>query len=112
MQQRRCRFKTFVIMKKIIFSALIVAFVLGSCNQKIKEVETDNSTMMDNDTTMMDNDTTMMNRDTTLMNNSSEKMISETMYACPMHPEVQGKMNDKCPKCGMKLTEPVSETAK
>lgn len=92
-------------MKKIIFSALIVAFVLGSCNQKNKEVETDNSTMMDSDTTMMDNDTTMIN-------NSSEKMITETMYACPMHPEVQGKMNDKCPKCGMKLTEPVSETAK
>ena len=20
------------------------------------------------------------------------------MYACPMHPEVQGKLNDKCPK--------------
>jgi hypothetical protein len=92
-------------MKKIIFSALIVAFVMGSCNQKNKEVETDNSTMMDSDTTMMDNDTTMIN-------NSSEKMITETMYACPMHPEVQGKMNDKCPKCGMKLTEPVSETAK
>jgi hypothetical protein len=34
-----------------------------------------------------------------------------TMYACPMHPEVQGKLNDKCPKCGMKLTEPVPETA-
>jgi hypothetical protein len=33
------------------------------------------------------------------------------MYACPMHPEVQGKLNDKCPKCGMKLTEPVPETA-
>jgi hypothetical protein len=28
-----------------------------------------------------------------------------------MHPEVQGKLNDKCPKCGMKLTEPVPETA-
>ncbi|MFV5694666.1 heavy metal-binding domain-containing protein [Flavobacterium sp. LB3P122] len=23
---------------------------------------------------------------------------SSTMYACPMHPEVQGKLNDKCPK--------------
>lgn len=32
-----------------------------------------------------------------------------TLYACSMHPEVQGKMNDKCPKCGIKLTEPVAE---
>ena len=92
-------------MKKIIFSALVVAFVMGSCNQKNKEIETNNSTMMDSDSTMMD-------RDSTMMNNSSEKMITETMYACPMHPEVQGKMNDKCPKCGMKLTEPVSATSK
>jgi rRNA maturation protein Nop10 len=33
----------------------------------------------------------------------------EKMYACPMHPEVQGKLNDKCSKCGMDLTEPVPE---
>jgi hypothetical protein len=26
-----------------------------------------------------------------------------------MHPEVQGKLNDKCSKCGMKLTELVPE---
>lgn len=25
------------------------------------------------------------------------------IYACPMHPEVTGKENDECPKCGMKL---------
>ena len=85
---------------------------MGSCNQKNKEIETNNSTMMDSDSTMMDRDSTMMNQDSTMMNNSSEKMITETMYACPMHPEVQGKMNDKCPKCGMKLTEPVSATSK
>lgn len=101
-----------MIMKKIIFSALLVAFVMGSCNQKNKEIETNNSTMMDSDSTMMHHDSTMMDHDSTMMNNSSEKMISETMYACPMHPEVQGKMNDKCPKCGMKLTEPVSATSK
>ncbi len=29
------------------------------------------------------------------------------IYACPMHPEVQGKQNEKCPKCGMKLTNPI-----
>jgi hypothetical protein len=88
-------------MKKIIFSALVMAFVSVSCNQKNKETTTDNSHMMGNDSTMMDNDSTMMN------NNS--KMMSDSKYACPMHPEVQGKLNDKCSKCGMKLTEPVPE---
>ena len=27
----------------------------------------------------------------------------ETVYACPMHPEVTGKEGEKCSKCGMKL---------
>ena len=84
-------------MKKVIFSAVVMAFVLTSCNQKTKEettvttVETD--TVMDTDTTMTDH----------------SKMDHSKMYACSMHPEVQGKMNDKCSKCGMKLTEPVPE---
>ncbi len=94
-------------MKKIVFSAMIVAFVSVSCNQKAKEettvttVETESHTM--GDTTMMDNDTTMMDH---------SKMDHSKMYACPMHPEVQGKMNDKCSKCGMKMTEPVPEKNK
>lgn len=85
-------------MKKIIFSAIVIAFVLVSCNQKNKEATTDHSHTMGND-----NDTTMTNDKTKTME------TSEKMYACPMHPEVQGKLNDKCPKCGMKLTEPVPE---
>lgn len=28
----------------------------------------------------------------------------ETVYECPMHPDVTGKAGDTCPKCGMKLT--------
>ncbi|MFA4869947.1 MAG: heavy metal-binding domain-containing protein [Pedobacter sp.] len=27
----------------------------------------------------------------------------ESVYACPMHPEVTGKQGEKCPKCGMDL---------
>ena len=27
----------------------------------------------------------------------------EVIYTCPMHPEVQSKTPDDCPKCGMKL---------
>ncbi len=92
-------------MKKIIFSAIVMAVVLVSCNQKNKETTTEHSHTM-GDTTMMDNDTTMINDKTKTMGNH------EKMYACPMHPEVQGKMNDKCSKCGMKLTEPVPEKTK
>ena len=33
--------------------------------------------------------------------------VTEPLYACPMHPEVKGKKDEKCSKCGMKLTEPV-----
>jgi hypothetical protein len=97
-------------MKKIFFSAIAMAFVLVSCNQKNKEATTDNPHMMGNDSTMMDNDSTMMHRDSTMMNNKTKMMNNQDkMYACPMHPEVQGKLNDKCTKCGMKLTEPVPE---
>ena len=84
-------------MKKVIFSAVVMALVLVSCNQKNKEentvttVETD--TIKDTDTTMTDH----------------SKMDHSKMYACSMHPEVQGKLNDKCSKCGMDLTEPVPE---
>ena len=33
--------------------------------------------------------------------------VTEPLYACPMHPEVKGKKDEKCSKCGMKLTVPV-----
>ncbi|MBX9806366.1 MAG: hypothetical protein K2X95_01060 [Flavobacteriaceae bacterium] len=58
--------------------------------------------MMENDTTMTMKDSTMMEKDSTKVMDSKTKI-----YACPMHPESQGKLNDKCPKCGMKLTEEV-----
>jgi hypothetical protein len=90
-------------MKKILFPAVIMAFVLVSCNQKNKETTTDQSHAMSNDSTMMDNDSIVMNDKKDTMKNH------EKMYACPMHPEVQGKLNDKCSKCGMKLTEAVPE---
>ncbi|WP_310559115.1 heavy metal-binding domain-containing protein [Flavobacterium sp.] len=89
-------------MKNIILSAIAMALVLVSCNQKNKEIETTNTPMMEKDTTMMIKDTTMMEKDTIHLKDSKAKI-----YACPMHPESQGKLNDKCPKCGMKLTEEV-----
>jgi hypothetical protein len=52
-------------MKKIILSAVAMAFVLVSCNQKNKEVETSNTPMMENDTTMdMENSTMTMDKNT------------------------------------------------
>jgi Heavy metal binding domain len=34
---------------------------------------------------------------------SQEMHEQETVYACPMHPEVRSKSQGKCPKCGMTL---------
>jgi len=70
-------------MKNIMLSAIAMAFVLVSCNQKNNEASTTNS----------------------------EKTESASqLYACPMHPEVTGKKGEKCSKCGMELTEPVPTT--
>lgn len=69
-----------------------MALIMVSCNQKNKAAESEtNPPMMEKDSTMTDD--------------------NSKMYACPMHPEVQGKLNEKCPKCGMDLTEPVPETS-
>jgi len=89
----------------------MTAIVMISCNQKNKENSTIDSRMMDDSTTIMNSDT-MMHSDSTIVGNNTKMMKNNVaMYACPMHPEVQGKLNDKCPKCGMKLTEPVTEAA-
>jgi uncharacterized protein YcfL len=92
-------------MKKQIFSFAIATLLLVSCNQKNKEATNTNQHIMGNDTTMMHNDSTMMNNDTKMMHENSQ------LYACPMHPEVQGNLNDKCSKCGMKLTVPVAASS-
>jgi hypothetical protein len=96
-------------MKNAILLAVAMAFVMVSCNQKNKQDETTNTPMMANDTTMMMKDTTMIMSDTTMTMKDSISMnqTHSKLYACPMHPESQGKLNDKCPKCGMKLTEEV-----
>lgn len=97
-------------MKKIIFSVIVMALLTFSCNQKTKESITDDSNMMSNDTTMMDEDGTMMSNDTIMMIDKTKMMNNQTkIYACPMHLEIQGKLNDKCSKCGMPLTVLVPE---
>jgi hypothetical protein len=82
-------------MKNLILSALVMSFVLVSCNQKNKESETANAPMMEQDSTKTMKDGTAVAKDSA---------TTDKVYACPMHPESKGKLNDKCPKCGMKLT--------
>lgn len=85
-------------MKKTIFFALIMASALVSCNQKNNENTTNTIKKLENDSMAME-----MEMDSMKMNHDSK------MFACSMHPEVHGKLNDTCNKCGMKLTEPVEK---
>lgn len=36
--------------------------------------------------------------------------VIEIKYTCPVHQEIQGKLNDKCSECGMMLTIVVPES--
>jgi hypothetical protein len=85
-------------MKNSILTIILFVFVLVSCNQKKKENEPINNTMIQKDSTMMMTDSTMTNQDSKMMDEHTK------LYSCPMHPEVHGKLNDKCTKCEMKLT--------
>lgn len=44
-----------------------------------------------------------MKSDTTNQHKNMQMDSTQTVYACPMHPEVTGKDGDKCSKCGMNL---------
>lgn len=56
-----------------------------------------------------DNKTTNHNDSKTDETTIEQRNGDEQLYACPMHPEVRGNKGDKCPKCGMELTEPVAK---
>ncbi len=75
-------------MKSIILSVAIAATTFASCNNNTKK--TGESSSKDS--------TTMMPE-------------SGVVYACSMHPEVTGNKGEKCPKCGMELTEVKKETS-
>jgi Heavy metal binding domain len=82
-------------MKNVIFSALAMLFVLAACNSnsdKTKETTPKETISTD-----------------TITKTEPMKPLTEQLYACPMHPEVIGKKDEKCPKCGMKLTVPVKK---
>ncbi|MBN2275915.1 MAG: hypothetical protein JXK95_16420 [Bacteroidales bacterium] len=42
-------------------------------------------------------------------NTKSEREMTEVIYTCPMHPEVEQKEPGNCPECGMALVEKKSE---
>lgn len=72
-------FKKINIMKNILTLVFVIAlFSFTSCKNNNAETTSDT------------------------IENSTEKL-----YSCPMHPEVTGKLNETCSKCGMKLTEEV-----
>ena len=82
-------------MKNVILSALVMAFVFTACNSnsvKAKEATSKENTTMD-----------------TTTKPAIMKPVAEQLYACSMHPEVIGKKDEKCSKCGMNLTVPVKK---
>lgn len=76
-------------MKNIYFLTLTNAIALTSCHQKGSQNPADSQ---------------VKESDTTAQSSSTDPANETALYACPMHPEVQGKKDSECPKCGMKLT--------
>ncbi len=62
-----------------------MAVTLSACNQKTKQADE---------------------------TKTEKTATSSVLYACSMHPEVTGKKGEACSKCGMELTESVSQAAK
>ena len=80
-------------MKPLITSFLAMALLFSACNSSSDKTKESTPTE-------------------TITTDTSEKKVevkpvAEQLYACSMHPEVIGKKDEKCPKCGMKLTVPV-----
>ncbi len=79
-------------MKKTILATILIAFVFIACNSNSKKPE---------------EQTPVENKPAD--SKPVETKEAEQLYACSMHPEVIGKKDEKCSKCGMKLTEPVKK---
>lgn len=88
-------------MKNSIIALFLLTFLLMSCNQINKQNQPINDTRTVHDSTLITTDSTKNHYE------SNMKQEQEELYTCSMHPEIQGKLNDDCSKCGMKLTEEV-----
>ena len=78
-----------IIMKNLIFSAVILAIATTGCKDKQVETSESESTV-----------TEMVTPETSTSDSQR--------YACSMHPEITGKQGEKCSKCDMELTVPVA----
>ena len=83
-------------MKNVVLYAIAMAFVFIACNSNndnSKETTPREPKAMD-----------------TTTNAEKSNPMAEELYACSMHPEVTGKKDETCSKCGMKLTVPVKNS--
>ncbi|OSZ77090.1 hypothetical protein CAP36_11755 [Chitinophagaceae bacterium IBVUCB2] len=87
-------------MKSIIFTAIAIALIFVACNSNSEKTKVEPAT-----------ETTSKQPETidTVTKPATTQPVTEQLYACSMHPEVIGKKDDKCSKCGMKLTVPVKK---
>lgn len=83
-------------MKNFIFLSLVV-FSFIACNSKSNKSKSSETAQP------QPTETTENGLDTT----AQTKPVAQ-LYSCPMHPEVKGKKDSECPKCGMPLTEPIN----
>ncbi|WP_333876041.1 heavy metal-binding domain-containing protein [Flavobacterium sp.] len=90
-------------MKNIFYIAAIAVLTLVSCKPKNDNAEHHAGHEHHSDSIVISKDTT------TVTESNAVNKDTITLYACPMHPEVQGKKRETCSKCSMELTEPVTK---
>ena len=84
-------------MKNLIYLSLILLLAIA-CNSKTAKSEPTS------DGAITKTDTAAVGQ---VDNSDDAKSETKQLYACPMHPEVQGKKGEKCSKCGMELTDKI-----
>ncbi len=98
-------------------------FSIISCNKKNKQVEIEPiiekeiimDTIISKDSITTTKPELLIKKDSIVVKKTIQepvkkvaKKVAEKLYSCPMHPEVIGKKDAECSKCGMALTEPVN----
>ena len=72
----------------------------GERMQRPEDAESEKKTVLDE---MKRTSDEMKATSDSMKQKSDEMKTGETIYTCPMHPEVQAGKPGSCPKCGMKL---------
>lgn len=88
-------------MKKLLLSSIVIILILTACDSNSDKAK--GATPIE--TTPKETTTMDTNKKPEVL-----KPVAEQLYACSMHPEVIGKKDEKCSKCGMKLTVPVKKS--